>query len=87
MITQNLCKCNNCENILIDENPQIKASEFPLKGNELNMIWCESENAWVCPKCLTDGYLTDIEEEPKNESDTNIQAFVGFIVFKKMQTN
>ena len=64
----NLCKCNMCDNILIDQNPQIGAKEYELKGNELEMQWFgggikdkngEEGNYWGCPVCLTDDYLTD----------------------------
>jgi hypothetical protein len=62
-----------CDNTLIDNNPQINAPEFNLIGNEINMIWSELEQAWVCPKCLTDDYLTDINYQPSN----NIQGIIG----------
>jgi hypothetical protein len=69
MITENLCKCNNCENVLIDQNPQINAFEHKLKGNELEMQFFgggvkdkngAEENYWGCPICLTDDFLIDI---------------------------
>ena len=63
----NLCKCNNCESILIDQNPQIGAKEYELTGKELEMQYTggliEFENYdphWICPICMTDGYLVDI---------------------------
>jgi hypothetical protein len=55
-----LCKCNNCENILIDQNSQVDATEHELKGNEIEMQYNEKEGIWVCPICETDGYLTDL---------------------------
>jgi hypothetical protein len=65
MVTANLCKCNNCDNILIDQNPQINAKEYPLTGEELEMQYIEEDaagekNYWVCPICLTDGFLIDM---------------------------
>ena len=36
-MTANLCKCNMCDSILIDQNPQIGAKEYKLKGTELEM--------------------------------------------------
>jgi hypothetical protein len=69
MITANLCKCNNCDSILIDQNPQVNANEFPLKGNELEMQFFgggikdkynNEDNYWGCPICLTDEFLTDV---------------------------
>jgi len=58
MFTNNLCKCNNCESILIDMNPK-DDTEYQITGNELEMKWDEKEFAWVCPLCMTDAYLTD----------------------------
>lgn len=58
-----LCKCNNCDSILIDRNPQTDAIEHELKGNELQMVFIydrtEKDYYWACPKCETDDYLTD----------------------------
>ena len=56
----NICKCNNCDNILIDKNPQVDAKEYDLNGTELDMFYDSSETAWVCPVCNTDDYLTDL---------------------------
>lgn len=67
----NLCKCNNCDNILIDQNPQVDAKEYELTGNELEMQFfgggvdpmpedMDSGLFWGCPVCLTDGYLMDL---------------------------
>ena len=54
-----LCKCNNCESILYDQNPQINApTYFAPKGTE-NMELIENE-FWGCPICKTDDYLTDL---------------------------
>ena len=59
-----LCKCNNCDFILLDENPQVGAIAKETNGTELNMIQIFDENGlflyWGCPKCETDNYLTDI---------------------------
>lgn len=72
--TANLCKCNNCNSILIDQNPQVGAKEFYLKGTELEMQYNpglrmededdeEDDNLndrfWVCPVCMTDANLDD----------------------------
>jgi len=66
-ITANLCKCNNCNSILIDQNPQINAKEHILTGSELEMQWTgglvEHKNDdphWVCPICMADDYLVDL---------------------------
>lgn len=36
-----LCRCNNCGLILIDENPQVDAPKYQLKGTEENMELAE----------------------------------------------
>ncbi len=54
-----LCKCNNCGNILIDENPQVDAIKYDLNGSELEMVKDE-DGYWACPICLTDDYLIDL---------------------------
>ncbi|HEY8365053.1 MAG TPA: hypothetical protein VIK84_05725 [Haloplasmataceae bacterium] len=59
-----LCKCLNCESIIIDQNPQVNATLHNLTGNELEMEKIkgeeEGEYFWGCPKCKTDAYLIDI---------------------------
>ena len=66
-MTANLCKCNMCDSILIDQNPQIGAKEYKLKGTELEMQQTGGLNEtdkddpkWVCPICMTDDYLVDL---------------------------
>lgn len=60
-----LCKCNMCETIMFDENPN------PIMGQEkINLdLYPEIENMeqitnddvfWGCPKCKTDDYLIDL---------------------------
>ena len=63
----NLCKCNNCDSILINMNSQINAKKYKLNGNELDMQWTggmiEYKNnipKWVCPTCMTDDHLIDL---------------------------
>lgn len=58
-----LCRCNNCERLLIDENPQSGAEKIEVGNMKVHsMEWIEEENEgyWACPHCLTDAYLTDI---------------------------
>jgi hypothetical protein len=85
MAKANLCKCNMCDNTLIDNNPQINAPEFDIIGNEINMIWSESEQAWVCPKCKTDNYLTDIDKQPTN--NINMQGLIGQRAYQHIHAN
>ncbi len=54
----NVCKCNNCESHLIDENPKPAANQYIYSGEELKMAVVD--NYPVCPVCLTDDYLIDI---------------------------
>jgi len=50
-----MCKCNMCENILIDENPQVGSVKYKIIGNELAMTIHN-----YCPICETDSYLVDL---------------------------
>jgi hypothetical protein len=70
-----LCKCNNCELLLVDKNPQINAQKYPVYVAH-DLHWMSSENIevlpmemfynklgfsfWGCPICETDDFLTDI---------------------------
>jgi hypothetical protein len=57
-----LCKCNNCDTIMRDENPQVGAKKYLLSGNEALMGRLDDGDVvfWGCPKCLTDDYLKDL---------------------------
>jgi len=60
-----LCKCNNCDTVMFDENP----SEQPLltapKGtSHMVQLKDEGEFFWACPECQTDEYLQDLQELP-----------------------
>lgn len=61
----NLAKCNKCEAILIDLNPQVDAVEIELKGTEIPMIVIREgeEIICACPNCLTDSFLVDYTEK------------------------
>lgn len=62
MAKEFICRCNNCMNILIDENPKDDAIKQELTGAELPMEQFkeETEFFWGCPKCKTDEYLMDL---------------------------
>lgn len=64
----NLCKCNNCNRLLIDRNPQDGASTFEVPRDLLETVKIEEENSWGCPKCKTDQYLTDVAAYPIEQS-------------------
>lgn len=51
----NICKCNNCDELFYDTNPQVDAPEFMV--NELRTL---IDNK--CPNCKTDDYLIDITD-------------------------
>jgi hypothetical protein len=56
-----ICRCNKCDNIFEDTNPQINAINYP----EIDIPSLEpSENIdegglHACPNCQTDAYLQD----------------------------
>ena len=58
-----LCKCNNCDSVLIDMNPQTDAVKkaLPKGAKYMNYIWDKEDEMffWACPECDTDEYLTD----------------------------
>ena len=66
--TAQLCRCNNCMAIMIDENPSDQPA-FEIPDNVQNMAWVADQRApekeifWGCPNCLTDSHLIDIETE------------------------
>jgi hypothetical protein len=74
----NLCQCNNCESILIDQNPQVGARVFNVdlsnpKIIEMQLLkepdngGIEGDYFWGCPICETDGYFNDdLNEEQIN---------------------
>ncbi len=61
-----LCKCNNCDAILYDENPQIDAQKIDIANFEMiipmELLNDEGDSYWGCPNCQTDAYLTEIYE-------------------------
>lgn len=61
MQTANLCQCNKCNIILIDQNPQTGAKEYALTGQEQEMQYISDSSGgyFVCPVCLTDDNLQD----------------------------
>lgn len=61
METANLCQCNKCNVILIDQNPKSGAKEHELTGDEQEMQYVHDDAGgyWVCPVCGDDGNLQD----------------------------
>lgn len=80
----NLCKCNNCDLILVDKNPQVDAIEHSVFLNtnkqwvnkdgievaEMQFLDGDDESFWGCPICETDDYLTDMTVESKRAEIT-----------------
>lgn len=63
--THYLCKCNMCDSILFDENPNVNS--IPIDATTIekpinHMIQFQEGNEfyWVCPNCNTDSYLMDL---------------------------
>jgi len=50
-----LCKCNNCGTILIDENPS-KQPKFNPPRNTQEMLWTKDKETgdiiWACPNVI-----------------------------------
>jgi hypothetical protein len=56
-----LCKCNMCDNILIDTNPQTDAKMYPYRNVPSTESMTDEEGGLIgCPVCKTDAYLTDL---------------------------
>lgn len=66
----NLCKCNNCDLLLVDKNPQVVAKVYDI-FEDSDRQWVNSENievaemdyfndSWGCPICESDNFLIDI---------------------------
>ena len=66
IVKEQLCICNNCGTIYVDENPsdqpeiEVISGEYPnlpkIKDSETG------EMIWGCDKCGTDGYLADVTD-------------------------
>lgn len=58
-----LCKCNKCNIILIDQNSQIDQPVFDFAhATEMQFINDRYGGFWACPVCGKDDSLTDIVE-------------------------
>ena len=56
-----ICKCNNCDSLLIDNNPQVGAKQYDVDSLSLNEL-ISIEDMRACPNCKTDEYLTDSDK-------------------------
>lgn len=71
LFESNLCRCNNCNLVLVDQNPQIgalpskvfsdKDGQWVLQDGETEVAEMQysEEGYWLCPVCETDEFLQD----------------------------
>ncbi len=69
----NLCKCNRCDLVMLDANPQINAPKYKVNVfNFADMKYLKDNGGdyfFGCPNCESDEYLTDeISEKDLVES-------------------
>lgn len=57
--TVSLCKCTECDEILINPNPQPEAKLYKVEKGKYRELKTSGENTQVCPKCKDDYCLTD----------------------------
>lgn len=62
---QYLCKCNMCDAIMFDENPNVNSIPIAVTTiekpiNHMIQLRDDSGFYWACPNCLTDSYLMDL---------------------------
>jgi hypothetical protein len=56
-----ICKCFQCDGDFEDKNPGENSTPFTFDDKVFTpLIWDVTEKAWVCPNCLTDGFLIDL---------------------------
>jgi hypothetical protein len=61
-IQANLCRCNKCEQIFINQNAQADAEVFEVEENQYPDLQYTPDGTWVCPTCETDDYLIDLDK-------------------------
>ena len=73
----NLCTCNKCGNIFIDQNSQVNAKVYNVDTKKVTDLQYLKEKEtkkdeisggeyfWGCGVCETDGFLSDIVDEKK----------------------
>jgi hypothetical protein len=64
MSKEYLCKCNNCNAVLFDENPQVNAVKVDTKDlptiHHMEQIVSDDDIFWGCPMCETDEFLNEL---------------------------
>lgn len=81
-----ICKCNNCEGVFVDTNPQVGANVF-----DLGSMFIQKLKDHSCPKCSVDDFLADMDsldeaiflwnklgDIPTNEDDEIEEDFLHF---------
>lgn len=75
----NLCKCNNCGTVMIDQNPQtgapiFKADTMKIADMQYMLDDDTKDGFWGCGICETDSYLTDeiSEDDKKSLKEKNL---------------
>ncbi len=63
-----ICRCNSCNQLYIDTNPQSDAPRYELPDDhDLQTLTLQVETDGDlfqgCPECKTDAYLMDIDQE------------------------
>lgn len=69
-----LCICNNCDAIMVDNNPAEQPEFETTKLHLFEMVNVQEgdwENFWGCPNCLTDAYLSDVVEQEQIDRSIN----------------
>jgi len=63
-LSYEICRCNNCNELFYDTNPQVGAPKFQKNGLRTLI-----DNK--CPNCKTDAYLIDITDVKQLKQDDN----------------
>lgn len=69
-----LCRCNHCNIIMIDMNPQTNAVLLDIPEDVEQMEYIEDEDGiffYGCPSCLDDADLMDLDKLP----DTKLRTY------------
>lgn len=72
-----LCSCDNCNILIIDENPQVGAKTYKVEDlktapHPMSLITNGEETFWGCPSCNTDAFLSDCVRGFLKDCDTSV---------------
>ena len=68
-----VCKCNNCETVMFDENPSTNLVDIDLIDEPIENMETTDNGVWGCPNCRTDEYLTDYIPTVDTRAETYLQ--------------